>query len=569
MLRGSDYDNGYSEKRPRSPSPEDGAYDSKRQYNNERGISVEHIKLTLGEGSQEQEQITIPSKFAGLVIGRGGDTLKTIQNSTGTRISVEESENPDERKVTFTGSRVGIEEAINQVMNMTKELDDRDEERLKVPSRYVGLIVGMKASTLKEIQMKTGAKLRVPPVHELPEDERDSEERTIYLSGSEECKQRAKDKINQIIESAGTARRDRSDRGPGGRGDYDRPPRDLDYERNDRQHDRRAPPAEDDYYPPPPPAAPSGGRREDGHGRFQRVTVETPKDYAKVIIGRGGENITYLKNTASVKIFVEQKEEESVAQVHISGDPDSIIHAQRLMNSLLERNGLRPVDMVPVPGADNAAPRNDYSRPSSGRDIQSTRSYAPQFDRPPPRDYDYNYNVPPRAAVPERDPYAAYDPYAAPPPRPRDYDRGYIPDGRDYRQEKPAPYVDDYYGKPPPARSDYGSEPRSDRRPPSQGIPGDYYRPNDQRPRAGSDVRDDPYRAPPPPHSGYDYPPPRREAADYGRPRDAYAPAPRHPGNDYPRGRDDYAPSAPPNRRPPPRGPRDEFNSTRRPLKDN
>jgi far upstream element-binding protein len=70
-------------------------------------------------------QIKVPNNKVGLIIGRGGETIKNLQSRTGARIQLiplhlPEGDTSTERTVQMTGSKKQIEaaqELINEVIN--------------------------------------------------------------------------------------------------------------------------------------------------------------------------------------------------------------------------------------------------------------------------------------------------------------------------------------------------------------------------------------------------------------------------------------------------------------------
>ncbi|GMH14116.1 hypothetical protein Nepgr_015957 [Nepenthes gracilis] len=80
---------------------------------------------TVAAGSVEQIQIQVPFEKVGLIIGKGGDTIKSLQTRSGARIQLIPQHPPDgdkskERTVRVSGDRKQIElakELIKEVMN--------------------------------------------------------------------------------------------------------------------------------------------------------------------------------------------------------------------------------------------------------------------------------------------------------------------------------------------------------------------------------------------------------------------------------------------------------------------
>ncbi|WVZ11377.1 hypothetical protein V8G54_015907 [Vigna mungo] len=119
-----------------------------------RGLSP--AQATVGS---EQIQIQVPNEKVGLIIGRGGETIKSLQTKSGARIQLipqhlPEGDDSKERTVQVTGDKRQIEiaqELIKEVMNQTTySLSSTEERWLALKPQIAGcLMVGKIASRLK------------------------------------------------------------------------------------------------------------------------------------------------------------------------------------------------------------------------------------------------------------------------------------------------------------------------------------------------------------------------------------------------------------------------------------
>lgn len=58
------------------------------------------------------EEIYVPSEAVGMIIGKGGETIKEMQSSTGCKINVSQPQQPDvQRQIGLVGFPAAIEEA--------------------------------------------------------------------------------------------------------------------------------------------------------------------------------------------------------------------------------------------------------------------------------------------------------------------------------------------------------------------------------------------------------------------------------------------------------------------------
>ncbi|RYO86527.1 hypothetical protein DL766_003028 [Monosporascus sp. MC13-8B] len=197
---------------------------------------------TLREG-EDCMQIMVPDRTVGLIIGRGGETIRDLQERSGCHINiVGESKSVNGlRPVNLIGPR----EAAAQAKELILEIVDSDSRNVNdaapksrppkndhfrdggygghgggggndkvndsiyVPSEAVGMIIGKGGETIREMQNSTGCKINVSQSSGPGEVERE-----IGLVGSREAISRAK----QAIEDKVDAVRQKNSNGGGGGG---------------------------------------------------------------------------------------------------------------------------------------------------------------------------------------------------------------------------------------------------------------------------------------------------------------------------------------------------------------
>lgn len=145
----------------------------------------EAIKL-IKEKCEEPEsryptiQLSVPSHRVGLIIGKGGETIRELQERSGAKITIA----PDGGQDTVTGERpvniVGDQESVRRAQDMIHELVTngtrpsmvasgmagamgRNSVTVHIPEAYVGAIIGKKAETIKSFQAASNAKIFVEP----------------------------------------------------------------------------------------------------------------------------------------------------------------------------------------------------------------------------------------------------------------------------------------------------------------------------------------------------------------------------------------------------------------------
>lgn len=130
-----------------------------------------------GLGSMLVEEIMIPNKIVGLVIGRGGEMINKLQSESGAKIQVAPDPSPElahmytERQVTITGVSDAVEKAKGLIDEI--KLDGKVPERLligginsgeysmemKIATGKVGLVIGKGGETIKSLQERAGCKM--------------------------------------------------------------------------------------------------------------------------------------------------------------------------------------------------------------------------------------------------------------------------------------------------------------------------------------------------------------------------------------------------------------------------
>ncbi|KAG9233919.1 hypothetical protein BJ875DRAFT_441813 [Amylocarpus encephaloides] len=204
---------------------------------------------------EDSMQIMVPDRTVGLIIGRGGETIRDLQERSGCHVNIvgEQKSVNGLRPVNLIGSREAAAHAKDLIMEIvesdsktsnTKEAaparrdqgrdanfgtsnygnagggGDKINDSIFVPSEAVGMIIGKGGETIKDMQNTTGCKINVSPSSGSGEVERE-----IGLVGSRDAIAAAKRAIEDKVEAVaakgnggGTGRNrpaqnDRNDRG--------------------------------------------------------------------------------------------------------------------------------------------------------------------------------------------------------------------------------------------------------------------------------------------------------------------------------------------------------------------
>lgn len=234
-----------------------------------RGARDASNQPQLREG-ENSIQIMVPDRTVGLIIGRGGETIRDLQERSGCHINIvgENKSINGLRPVNLIGNQQAASKAKELILEIVESdtrsqetggadavaaptgrapqpdrrqqqqhdnMDGKVTETVQVPSDSVGMIIGKGGETIKQMQADTGCKINVQQA-----SGRDVE-RPIDLVGSaqaiEAAKQAIWEKVDQVVSFAAHSRsatglltpvqKDKNNGGGGGRGG----------DRNDR-HDR-------------------------------------------------------------------------------------------------------------------------------------------------------------------------------------------------------------------------------------------------------------------------------------------------------------------------------------------
>lgn len=187
-----------------------------------------------GGGSEEFEvEMAVPSKMVGLIIGRGGQNIQSMQRDYNITIQIaSQSDVPpgsDTRPVKLKGGRQSVERCRAQISQV---ISDRENEisggfipggvgggggggggggnahygpgrsdaaatnHLTIPDDKVGLVIGKGGGTIKGVQGRTGANIQIPG----EADANDRTKRTIVISASsKDAADRAMAEVQNIL----------------------------------------------------------------------------------------------------------------------------------------------------------------------------------------------------------------------------------------------------------------------------------------------------------------------------------------------------------------------------------
>ncbi|OLL22154.1 Far upstream element-binding protein 1 [Neolecta irregularis DAH-3] len=332
------------------------------------------------------ERLTIDYEYVGLVIGKGGETLKRIEQVTGAKVQFGNNPNSSskDRVCNLSGSRAQVDAAHDEIMKVIEDnkvmrfapkrhekngqlpapLLEGDKELLKiyVPDQCVGLIIGRGGETIREIQEKADTHVNITT---------DSENgmRPVNLIGRNENNMIARKMIDDIVA-----------------GDLERK---------------------------------NGGKPDQGLPRQQRgvrgpkINAEqatdvmiVPQEAVGLIIGKGGETVKDIQVSTGCKVNIaSQPAADGRREINLVGESNAVVRARELIqekvDSATPRSGGNPQQAAGY--GNRGGHTNQQQRPQYGN-MQDDAAYHESEANA----YDQTASVGDAGG----DPYAQYGGYA-------------------------------------------------------------------------------------------------------------------------------------------------------------
>uniref|UniRef100_A0A2K5YAT5 Far upstream element-binding protein 2 n=1 Tax=Mandrillus leucophaeus TaxID=9568 RepID=A0A2K5YAT5_MANLE len=342
-----------------------------------------HDNANGGQNGTVQE-IMIPAGKAGLVIGKGGETIKQLQERAGVKMILiqDGSQNTNvDKPLRIIGDPYKVQQACEMVMDILRERDqggfgDRNEYGSRigggidvpVPRHSVGVVIGRSGEMIKKIQNDAGVRIQ------FKQDDGTGPEKIAHIMGPPDRCEHAARIINDLLQSL-----------------------------------RSGPPG-----PPGGPGMPPGGR---GRGRGQgnwgppggEMTFSIPTHKCGLVIGRGGENVKAINQQTGAFVEISRQlppnGDPNFKLFIIRGSPQQIDHAKQLIEEKIE-GPLCPVG----PGPGGPGPAGPMGPFNPGPFNQGPPGAPPHAGGPPPHQY------PPQGwgnTYPQWQPPAPHDPRRA------------------------------------------------------------------------------------------------------------------------------------------------------------
>uniref|UniRef100_A0A8C7QM03 K Homology domain-containing protein n=1 Tax=Oncorhynchus mykiss TaxID=8022 RepID=A0A8C7QM03_ONCMY len=272
------------------------------------------------ESNSSVQEMLIPASKVGLVIGRGGDTIKQLQERIGVKMMmIQDGPMPTgaDKPLRITGDPYKVQQARELVIEIIRDKDQGDfrsnrndfASRLggstldvAVPRFAVGIIIGRSGEMIKKIQADSGVRIQFKP------DDGISPERIAQVMGQPDRCQHAVHLINELIQTAQERDGFGGSGGPRGRG---------------------------------------RGRGDWGMGSpggLQEVTYTIPADKCGLVIGKGGDTIKSINQQSGAHVELQRNPphntDPNVRIFSIRGTPQQMELARQLIDDKIGGSGI-------------------------------------------------------------------------------------------------------------------------------------------------------------------------------------------------------------------------------------
>ncbi|KAK9917735.1 hypothetical protein WJX75_007636 [Coccomyxa subellipsoidea] len=258
----------------------------------------------MAAAGQFFDVIDIPAPMVGKLIGKGGETIKQLQYSTGTRVQIDHQTPGEAKKVSIQGDSQEAVQAARQQVEQIVSMDDSGaggaSQSVECPQGIVGRIIGRGGETIRALQQASQAHIVVDQNY--PE----GEPRRVNISGRPDAVERAVKMVSELISGE-----------PG-----------------------------------------SAQSIIQKYGAGVTREVQCPKGMVGRVIGKGGETIKALQKNFGANIQIDQTSDPM--KITIAGQPAAVDQAANAVTEII--NGGNPY-LGPVGGAGYGGARPGYGAP--------------------------------------------------------------------------------------------------------------------------------------------------------------------------------------------------------------
>uniref|UniRef100_A0A8C9WS13 KH-type splicing regulatory protein n=1 Tax=Scleropages formosus TaxID=113540 RepID=A0A8C9WS13_SCLFO len=272
-----------------------------------RGTPPSSFYESANGQSGSMQEMMIPAGKAGLIIGKGGETIKQLQERAGVKMILiqDGSQEPNmDKPLRIIGEPYKVQQAREMVQEILRERDhpgfgDRNEYGsrmgggmdLPVPRHSVGVVIGRNGEMIKKIQNDAGVRIQFKP------DDGQGPDKVAHIMGPPDRCEHAASIIQDLVQR------------------------------------------------PPGSGMPPGGRgRGRGPGNWGppggEVTFSIPSHKCGLVIGRGGENVKAINQQTGAFVEISRQPhpngDPNYKLFVIRGTPQQIDHAKQMIEEKIE-----------------------------------------------------------------------------------------------------------------------------------------------------------------------------------------------------------------------------------------
>ncbi|KAL0028824.1 hypothetical protein WJX79_010043 [Trebouxia sp. C0005] len=264
--------------------------------------------------------LQIPATLVGKVIGKGGETIKNLQNQSRTRIQIDHTAPGDTKTITITSENPDYLEAAKHLIQQVVSDDSPQGEvqrSVECPPGIVGRIIGRGGETIRALQQASQAYIVVD--QNFPE----GHPRKVNISGRADAVERASRMVTELIQGE-----------PG-----------------------------------------SATAIIQKYGAGVTRNLDCPKEMVGRVIGKGGETIKAMQREFQANIQIDQT--SLPMKITISGQPASVERAYGVVAEIVA--GGNPYIGGSVGHAVQGAPRGPAPGAAPGYGAPSPYGATPQY----------------------------------------------------------------------------------------------------------------------------------------------------------------------------------------------
>ncbi len=291
------------------------------------------------------DSMLIPADKVGAVIGSKGGVIRDLSMKTGCKVKLHQDQDAptgEPKPLVLSGTKEQIIEAkrlVNKVlvegpaaMHNALALSNTSaiNATIDCPPTVVGRLIGPNGSAIKELQVKSGARIFIN--QNVP----DGADRKVLITGSQQAVDLAISLCHTVMQNGIQAIT--------GHGQHNMSGRNQSYGARNAGH----------YGPNDGSGNGSGGQQfypaaAAMAAHTQTQIIDCPRNLVGRLIGKGGESIKLIQSRSGCRMRIEQNVPEGTpCRIHVTGIPPAIALASQIIQEVMV-NGTNRIVSMPIP----------------------------------------------------------------------------------------------------------------------------------------------------------------------------------------------------------------------------